>query len=276
VPVNGRISSSFGLRKSPFTKRRIQHKGLDIAAKKGTPVLACADGEVVFSGWSRAYGKALVVAHGYGIVTKYAHNSQLYAQVGEHVSKGQVISRVGSTGRSTGAHLHYEVWVNGKPVNPRRFLVEQESYETLVSHAVTTEESIRPVLSSLANFSFDRGNSLSALNQSEPVDQSMATAAPDGVLEETEAIGGEDEFVAPLSGKKILKDSDLFALVTRAKSSYGRANAAYAETSADTVKSDQAVWSWLVENSHRALLIALVALGGISAIFLRLVRRGVR
>jgi murein DD-endopeptidase MepM/ murein hydrolase activator NlpD len=162
LPVSGPISSGYGVRRSPFDHHFVKHKGLDIAAPLGTPVLASADGDVIFSGWSRAFGKTLVLAHSYGIVTKYAHNSQLYAKVGEHVSKGQLISRVGSTGRSTGPHLHYEVWINGRSVSPRRFLTEQPSYETLVAQAEKTEESARasiePVLASLSNLSLADGN----------------------------------------------------------------------------------------------------------------------
>ncbi|WP_110954582.1 M23 family metallopeptidase [Anaerosinus massiliensis] len=118
-PANGEVSSRYGLRwgGSDF------HPGVDIAADTGTPVVATADGVVVESGWnSGGYGYMVDIDHGNGVVTRYGHNSQLAVSVGTAVKKGQVIAYMGSTGFSTGPHVHYEVIVNGKPVNPDRYL----------------------------------------------------------------------------------------------------------------------------------------------------------
>lgn len=111
-PVLGKVTSPFGYRRGRF------HGGIDIAAPSGTPVLAADSGVVVLSGYHRSYGKTVVIEHGNGISTLYAHNSSLVVNVGQFVEKGQVISSVGSTGQSTGPHLHFEVRVQGEPVNP--------------------------------------------------------------------------------------------------------------------------------------------------------------
>jgi murein DD-endopeptidase MepM/ murein hydrolase activator NlpD len=121
-PLQGRITSTFGWRRSPFGWRRSFHTGLDIAAKYGTPIKAADTGEVIFSGWWDGYGKAIVIDHGRKRTTVYGHMSRLYEQVGSIVAKGQVIGLVGSTGYSTGPHLHFEVRQSGKPVNPQGFL----------------------------------------------------------------------------------------------------------------------------------------------------------
>lgn len=122
-PVKGWISSGFGYRISPFTGRRVFHEGLDIATKYNTPVHATAKGIVVFAGRKAGYGKTVIVDHGYGYITKYGHNNALIVKAGDKVNKGDVIAEVGSTGRSTGPHVHYEVIVNGIPVNPLKFIV---------------------------------------------------------------------------------------------------------------------------------------------------------
>ena len=122
-PVKGWISSGFGYRISPFTGRRVFHEGLDIATKYNVPVKATAKGVVVFSGRKAGYGKTVIIDHGYGYITKYGHNNKLLVKAGDKVEKGDVISEVGSTGRSTGPHVHYEVLVNGIPVNPLKFIV---------------------------------------------------------------------------------------------------------------------------------------------------------
>lgn len=122
-PVNGWIASSYGYRISPFTGQRTMHYGIDIAARVGTPVVSPADGVVIFAGTKSGFGRFLMIAHDHGIVTKYGHNSELFVKSGEHVKRGDPIAAVGSTGRSTGPHLHYEIWVNGKPQNPKRFLL---------------------------------------------------------------------------------------------------------------------------------------------------------
>lgn len=122
-PVRGWISSGFGYRISPFTGRRVFHEGLDIATKYNVPVKATAKGVVVFSGRKAGYGKTVIIDHGYGYITKYGHNNKLLVKAGDKVAKGDIISEVGSTGRSTGPHVHYEVLVNGIPVNPLKFIV---------------------------------------------------------------------------------------------------------------------------------------------------------
>ncbi|PLX70250.1 MAG: peptidase M23 [Denitrovibrio sp.] len=122
-PVKGWISSGFGYRVSPFTGRRVFHEGLDIATKYNTQVKAAAKGVVVFSGRKAGYGKTIIVDHGYGYITKYGHNNKLLVKAGDKISKGDLIAEVGSTGRSTWPHVHYEVLVNGIPVNPLKFIV---------------------------------------------------------------------------------------------------------------------------------------------------------
>ncbi|NLC71395.1 MAG: M23 family metallopeptidase [Desulfuromonadaceae bacterium] len=121
-PVRGQISSPFGVRKSPFSGRQIFHEGIDIVAPLGTPVFASAKGTVSTAGYNAGYGNLIVVDHGNGFQTAYGHNSKIFVKVGQQVKKGQKIASVGSTGRSTGPHLHYEVRLHGKPVNPRKFL----------------------------------------------------------------------------------------------------------------------------------------------------------
>lgn len=121
-PVFGRISSSFGWRRSPFGKRRVFHAGIDIRAPKGRNIVAAQSGRVVHSGWMGGYGYTIVLTHPSGVSTLYGHCSALLVSKGTHVNKGQLIARVGSTGRSTGNHLHFEVRQGGPPVNPMRFL----------------------------------------------------------------------------------------------------------------------------------------------------------
>ncbi len=121
-PVRGLVTSPFGVRPSPWDGEREMHAGLDIAAQYGRPVAASAGGEVVFAGRDAGYGGLVVIDHGSHMHTLYGHLSALYVREGQHVRPGQAIGAVGSTGRSTGAHLHYEVRVNGSPVDPRRFL----------------------------------------------------------------------------------------------------------------------------------------------------------
>ncbi len=123
-PVRGWISSRYGYRVSPFTGRRELHRGLDIVNRIGTPIVATADGRVVFAGYKRGYGKMVVIDHGFGRVTKYGHLSRIEVQRDDEVVRGQRIGRLGSTGRSTGPHLHYEVVVNGKTVNPMDYLLD--------------------------------------------------------------------------------------------------------------------------------------------------------
>ncbi|HDR46357.1 MAG TPA: M23 family metallopeptidase, partial [Geoalkalibacter subterraneus] len=121
-PTNGWITSGFGMRNSPFTGARKMHEGIDIACRTGTPVIATADGIVSRAQSVEGYGKLVVVDHGYGYQTFYAHNSRIHVQVGDRVKRGQKIAAVGSTGSSTGPHVHYEVRLNQVPVNPYKFL----------------------------------------------------------------------------------------------------------------------------------------------------------
>ncbi|MBU1003325.1 MAG: peptidoglycan DD-metalloendopeptidase family protein [Proteobacteria bacterium] len=122
-PTQGWISSQFGYRSSPFTMQREFHKGLDISAPTGTPIYAPAKGKVTFTGRDGGYGLALTVDHGTGIMTRYAHLHSLAVKNGQKITRGQLVAYVGSTGRSTGPHLHYEVRLNGVPVNPMRYIL---------------------------------------------------------------------------------------------------------------------------------------------------------
>lgn len=124
TPTEGYISSTFGHRISPFTGDRVKHNGIDIGAPLGANVLATADGEVIYSGDAGAFGRVVVLDHGFGIITRYAHNSRLLVELGDKVTRGTNIAVVGSSGRSTGPHLHYEVIVEGKPVDPRGFMLD--------------------------------------------------------------------------------------------------------------------------------------------------------
>lgn len=122
-PTQGWISSQFGYRSSPFTMQREFHKGLDISAPTGTPIYAPAKGKVTFSGRDGGYGIALNLDHGTGIMTRYAHLHSLAVKNGQNVTRGQLVAYVGNSGRSTGPHLHYEVRLNGVPVNPMRYIL---------------------------------------------------------------------------------------------------------------------------------------------------------
>lgn len=124
-PVTGWVTSRFGYRLSPFSGKAALHQGLDIASAPGTPVYAPADGVISFAGYDQGYGKLVSIDHGYGVVTRFGHNSQLYVVVGQKVKRGDVISATGSTGRSTGTHLHYEVRVNGLPVDPLNYILSE-------------------------------------------------------------------------------------------------------------------------------------------------------
>lgn len=121
IPVDGQLTSGFGMRVHPLSGQKILHSGIDLSAPSGTPVHATADGIVSYSGWSRGNGNIVVVEHGHGFSTVYAHNTKNLAKVGQTVRRGQKISTTGSTGVSTGPHVHYEVWKNGTCVNPESF-----------------------------------------------------------------------------------------------------------------------------------------------------------
>jgi murein DD-endopeptidase MepM/ murein hydrolase activator NlpD len=126
VPA-GFVGSGFGTRLDPFSGQMAMHAGLDFAAPVGTPILAAAGGVVSAAEYNAAYGNMLVIDHGNGLQTLYAHASKLEVRAGEIVRKGQQIAQVGSSGRSTGSHLHFEVHVNGTPQNPARFLSRQNA-----------------------------------------------------------------------------------------------------------------------------------------------------
>ncbi len=125
TPVNGWMASGFGWRTSPFTGDRTLHRGVDLASTIGTPIIAPADGVVLFSGKKDGFGNFIILAHGYGVESRYGHSSQNLVRVGQKVNRGEPIATVGNTGRSTGPHLHYEVWLNNHPVNPQKFMLDQ-------------------------------------------------------------------------------------------------------------------------------------------------------
>jgi len=121
-PVRGWVTSPFGNRISPLTGMIQFHEGIDIAAQIGTPVVAPADGVVIKADFEAGYGNVVELSHGYGLKTIFGHNSRLNVKPGQHVKRGDIIAYTGNTGSSTGPHLHYEVRVNGLPVNPVRYL----------------------------------------------------------------------------------------------------------------------------------------------------------
>jgi len=121
-PAEGRITSSYGYRIHPLRLSTEYHSGVDIANEAGTPVLAAADGVIRHSGWAQGYGMCAVVDHGFGYSTLYGHMSEIVAKEGTPVRRGQTIGRMGSTGTSTGNHLHYEVWTGGLPRDPMKYL----------------------------------------------------------------------------------------------------------------------------------------------------------
>jgi murein DD-endopeptidase MepM/ murein hydrolase activator NlpD len=121
-PVEGRITGSFGERQDPFNGEGAFHRGIDISVGFGSRVLAPADGVVTFAGQESGYGRLIQIEHAQGIATRYGHLSAFAVSEGQHVTRGQVIGYVGMSGRSTGPHLHYEVWVHNSPVNPYKYL----------------------------------------------------------------------------------------------------------------------------------------------------------
>lgn len=122
-PTKGWVSSGFGTRISPFTNQKEFHQGIDICTRKGTAVIAPADGMVSGAGTNYGYGKILTIKHGYGLKTRYAHLDTILVKKGEYVQRGQEIARVGNTGRTTGPHLHYEIHLKDVPVDPKRYIV---------------------------------------------------------------------------------------------------------------------------------------------------------
>ena len=124
APTKGWATSGFGYRTSPFTGNREFHRGLDVAGRIGTPVKSPSNGRVAFAGRKRALGKTIILSHDYGIETIYGHLEEILVKPGDKVSRGDLIARMGTTGRSTGPHLHYQVEVNKKPVNPRNYILD--------------------------------------------------------------------------------------------------------------------------------------------------------
>ena len=124
MPTQGWLTSAFSsMRLHPILHRSRPHEGIDVTAPEGTPIEAPANGKVVYAGWETGYGNMVEIQHGYGIVTRFAHASRLLVKVGQRVTRGQRIALVGSTGLAVGPHLHYEVHVNGRPVNPLRYIL---------------------------------------------------------------------------------------------------------------------------------------------------------
>lgn len=121
-PVQGKLTSGYGYRRSPISRKRKIHRGIDVAAARGTPVYAVAPGKVETARYSSGYGRILVLDHGYGVKTRYAHNSSLLVRQGERVEAGMLIATVGSTGQSTGPHLHFELLIDDQAVDPLDYL----------------------------------------------------------------------------------------------------------------------------------------------------------
>jgi len=124
APVMGIITDGYGRRTDPFTGRQAFHQGLDLAARRGTPVVATADGVVVYSGRDGGLGRVVKISHGFGYTTVFGHLDKVLAQPGDEVRRGDTIGLLGSTGRSTGPHLHYEVHVDGRAVNPLYYILD--------------------------------------------------------------------------------------------------------------------------------------------------------
>ena len=124
ISSGGPPSSVFGTRISPFTGKRQFHSGVDIAGARGTDVIATAAGKVVYAGSKGPMGKSVIIDHGYGVRTQYGHNKEITVKRGEVVERGQQIAALGSSGRSTGPHLHYVVEVNGKTRNPLDYIFD--------------------------------------------------------------------------------------------------------------------------------------------------------
>jgi murein DD-endopeptidase MepM/ murein hydrolase activator NlpD len=123
-PTSGWTTSRFGYRTSPFTDRREFHKGYDIANRLGTPITATADGVVSFTGPKGSLGKMVVIDHGHGMVTRFGHAHKILVKRGDAVKRGDTIALMGNSGRSTGPHVHYEVHLNGLPVNPEKYILD--------------------------------------------------------------------------------------------------------------------------------------------------------
>ncbi len=131
-PVDGKLEGGFGGRRNPFGGGGYEfHEGQDIEAPPGAPVVAGASGRISFVGWQNGYGQLVIVDHGGGLTTRYGHLSHIHVESGQQVSRGQLVGKVGSTGRSTGPHLHYEVRINDEPINPLPYLLLSSQKEGL-------------------------------------------------------------------------------------------------------------------------------------------------
>lgn len=126
--VSGWIVSGYGYRRDPFTGKLKFHEGVDISSNYQSPIFATANGRVVFAGWKEGYGLTVEIDHGNGFKTIYAHNSRLLVQVGQTVKRGETIALMGSTGRATGVHVHYEVRIFNKPLNPLNYIIPDHLY----------------------------------------------------------------------------------------------------------------------------------------------------
>lgn len=143
MPVNYPwLSSSFGWRRNPVTGRHAMHEGLDFAAPKGAPIHAASGGVVSLARYVSGYGNMVEIVHGNGLVTRYAHASSLAVKPGDLVEKGQLVAKVGSTGRSTGSHLHFEVRMAGHPLDPTLFLAQAKKPEQLVADASSASQAV--------------------------------------------------------------------------------------------------------------------------------------
>jgi len=118
------VTSGFGFRMNPFTGLTQMHEGLDISNRVGTPIIASADGIVVDVGNDLAYGRNVVISHGFGMISQYGHLDKALVKIGQKVKRGDKIADLGMTGKTTGPHLHYEVRMNGIPVNPTRYILD--------------------------------------------------------------------------------------------------------------------------------------------------------
>jgi murein DD-endopeptidase MepM/ murein hydrolase activator NlpD len=134
-PVNGRLADGYGHRSDPLSGEGELHKGVDILAPTGTPVRAAADGIIVRAGWNGGYGRCIIIDHGHNYQTLYGHLSRMDVIEGQEIRQGEMIGAVGTTGHSTGSHLHYEVHVGATPVNPYRFLASASTVKTASAHA---------------------------------------------------------------------------------------------------------------------------------------------
>jgi murein DD-endopeptidase MepM/ murein hydrolase activator NlpD len=133
APMSGaRITSKFGMRSDPFRRRPAMHTGIDYRAPTGQDARATAAGKIVTAGYSRGYGYMVEIDHGDGLRTRFAHLSKILAKKGQTVARGDVIGRTGSTGRSTGPHLHYEIRVNGRAVDPMTFIRAGEKLDPVL------------------------------------------------------------------------------------------------------------------------------------------------